>query len=239
VQLGLATGPASGLTDPFAASDPNLAQLCEYLTSLGSDLTINHNWPQFRKEYTFVTSSAQNVYQLPADFHEMIDQTGWNRSTRMPLAGPATPQEWQYLKSRAPSLLINVVFRLDGDTANAGPTLEINPGVSPPDSQTIAFEYMSDLWAMTTGGSTPDKRAPTVGSDVVFYDDELIIAGLKLAWRSDRGFDTMELRETFERRLEHCIGKSLGAVTISLDGALRGVDRLIDDRNLPITGFGV
>lgn len=301
VQLGLATGPISTMTDPFASIDPNMIQLCDYLTSLGDDLTIYHNWPQLRRECVISTSPGTNFYNLPADFHEMIDQSGWNRSTRMPLAGPATVQEWQYLKSRAPSLLINVVFRLAGDVSNTVQTIEVNPNASPP-TATIAFEYISTFWAMATGRGTPyavtiasgsgfvwdttgtsttialgdvitqgdtkavvtdvtslplitvdrpgllagaatgsapaNKAAPDVGTDLVLYDTELVLAGLKLAWRADRGFDTVALQEVWERRLEHCIGKSVGAVTISMDGALRGVDRLIDDRNLPITGFG-
>jgi len=232
VQLGLLGVAASAAPDPWASTDPNIVMMTELLDSLGDRLQSAHDWPQLRQTCTIVTVLNQNTYPLPADFHEMIDQSGWNRFTRMPLAGPASVQEWQYLYSRAPSLLINVVFRLEGGT------IDMNPNSTPPSGHTIAFEYISSNWVASQGQSVPDKAGPTAMTDTVWFDGEMMIAGLKLDWLLAKGFDAEMAQRRFDEKLAHCIEKSTGAVTISLDGALRGVDRLIDDRNLPITGFG-
>ena len=217
--------------DPFSSTDPNMALLCDLVTSAEDRLQSAHDWPQLRREYTFTTSSSLNTYPLPSDFHEMIDQTGWNRSNRIPLAGPASPQEWQYLKSRAPSLLINVVFR------QSGGVMDINPGATPPAGAVVAYEYISCNWVQSQGQSAPDKSAPTIGTDVLWFDSELMIAALKLEWLVVRGFDTQKAEERYQEKLDHCIEKSIGAVTLSMDGAPRGTDRLIDGENMPITGY--
>ena len=232
VQLGLLGVAASSAPDPWSSTDANIVMMTELLASLGDRIQSMHDWPQNRKMYSFVTVLNQNTYPLPSDFHEMIDQSGWNRSTRMPLAGPASVQEWEYLYSRAPSLLINVVFRLEGGI------IDLNPNSTPPSGHTVAFEYISDFWVMSSGQSSPDKAAPTAATDLIYFDGEMMIAGLKLDWLLAKGFDAEMAQRRFDEKLAHCIEKSTGAVTISLDGALRGVDRLIDDRNMPITGFG-
>ncbi|WP_242394851.1 phage adaptor protein [Anaeromyxobacter oryzisoli] len=233
IQLGLLGVSVAQANDPFASQDPNFVQLCELLTSVGDDLNGKHNWPQLRQECVIVTVAGQNVYPLPADFHEMIDQSGWNRSARLPLIGPLRSQEWQYLKARALGMYISVVFR------QAGGNLEINPGMAVPAGTTIAFEYESSRWVQSAGAAAPDKAAPTIGTDVVCYDSELAIAALKLAWLEAKGFDTAAAAERYEAKLEHAIGKSTGAPTLSLVGTGRtAVDRFIDNANLPLTGFG-
>ena len=230
IQLGLIKTTLANAPDPYASTDQNILLLTDLLASVGDRLQSEGDWPQLRKEYVFTTNSSQNIYPLPSDFHEMVDQSGWNRSSRMPLAGPATSQEWQYLKSRAPGLLINVVFRLEGGV------LDINPGASPPIA-TVAFEYISSNWAASYGQTAPNKSYPSVATDLIWFDSELVMAGLKLYWLLEKNEDAEAANDRFDRALGHAIEKSTGAVTISLDGALRGVDRLIDDRNLPITGF--
>lgn len=233
VELGL--GPNA---DPYASQDPNFVRLLRYMKGLCGDMNIEHNWPALRKECTFTTQANQNVYALPSDFHEFIDQSGWNRSARLPLIGPLSSQEWQYLKARSLGMFITVVFRLD----NAG-TIEINPGVTQAAGTLVAFEYISSSTtasaAAVASNILPDKAVPTISSDTPMYDPDLMVAGLKLAWLTDQGRDTMVAQAKFDQRLEHCIGKSTGGRTLSLTGSgTNAVDRFIDNANLPLTGFG-
>jgi hypothetical protein len=232
-QLGLLGVAPASAPDPFASSDPNFVQLCELLSTGGDDLNMEHDWPQLRKEFTATTVQGQSTYPLPSDFHEMIDQSGWNRSSRLPLIGPLSPQEWQYLKARSLGMYITVVFRLDSESV-----LEINPSVPVPAGTLIAFEYISAYWVQSSGAPNPDKAYPSAATDSILYDPDLVISKLKLMWLTEKGFDTQKAQESYDAKLEHCIGKSTGAPTLNLVGPATAVDRFIDNANLPLTGFG-
>lgn len=232
IQVGIVSGTLSTLPDPFAqaTTDGNFARLIELLNTLGDDLNNEHDWSQFTRECTIVTVGGALSYALPADFHEMKDQTGWNRSMRLPMVGPVSPQEAQFLKARMGNMILNIAFRLEG-------SLMVFP-LAPPDAQTIVFEYVSNFWVQTATSSTgPDAARVNNASDVVLYDPDLCVAGLRLAFNEVGGFDTAKDQERFDAKLEHCIGKNMGAPTLRLAGARGPVGGLISVGNLPPTGW--
>jgi len=106
VEVGLAA-----VADPFADSDSNVIQMCTLLKSKGREILRQRFWTQMRGEHTFTTVAGTPTYALPSDFHSMVDQSGWNRTNRLPLGGPLSPQEWQYLKSRLANVVFTVLFR--------------------------------------------------------------------------------------------------------------------------------
>ena len=150
VQCGLAAR-----VDPLDAVDPAFVQLVEFLNTLGDELNNRHDWSQAVKENTIVTAGSATSYDLPADFHEFTDQSGWNRSTRLPLIGPLSGQETQFLKARLSGVLINVAFRMKGN--------QIIFPIAPADGQTIVFEYMSDQWVAVPPATTPSAAEVTAG----------------------------------------------------------------------------
>ena len=82
-QVGLAP-----LSDPFGSSEPNFIQLCEFLTTAGEDLLRRYNWGHLVKEGTWVSTAAQIIQALPADFHALLGDTLWDRSGTQPGDGP-------------------------------------------------------------------------------------------------------------------------------------------------------
>ncbi|HAM41753.1 MAG TPA: hypothetical protein DCP69_10585 [Candidatus Omnitrophica bacterium] len=102
------------VVDPFQSSDTNFQQLVGLLTSCGEDLVKTSAWPHLVREYIFDTVSGTMEYALPADFMEMLDQSGWNRTSQEPLGNPLSPQTWQYLKASPVTGTLNVLFRLGG-----------------------------------------------------------------------------------------------------------------------------
>lgn len=233
VQLGLATGVASALPDPFASTDGNVAQIIELLTTLGDDLNSVHDWPQLRRECDITLQAGFNTYALPSDFHKLVDQSGWNSSTRLPLMGPLSAQEAKYLKVRISGTLINVAFRLDGGV------IEFNPGGTVPDQNQVMFDYISTNWVQSaTSTNGPDLSAPAHATDTLLYDPELLISGVKLKWLSEHGFDTEAAQRHWDTKLEHAIGKSVGGKMLHLGGAGINPDHLLDTSNIPITGYG-
>ena len=122
---------------------------------------------------------AQNKYDMPADWNRQIPQTEWNRTQRWELLGPKTSQEWQTYKSGIVSAGPRQRFRILQNQ------LCINP--SPPDGQTLSFEYISNGWVEGADG-TP-KTEITQNTDTFIFSDSLMITGLKAQWLVSKGLD--------------------------------------------------
>lgn len=231
VEVGL-----SDCSDPFASIDPNIKQLCWLLKSLGRRIVTIRFWTHLRAEHTFTTVALQSTYPLPTDFRRMVDQTWWNRTNRLPVGGPLSAQEWQYLKARLVGVVFNVLFRpMDR-------LISLYPDTTTPGGQVIAFEYESSYWVSRTG--TPDTAsldAPTLSSDLVWFDKLLLIAGLKLDFLKAKGFDTTSAQQDYNLALEAAKGVDSISPIISITrgAGMRGVvDPLIGTQSVPITGFG-
>ena len=231
VEVGL-----SSSTDPFADSDSNVQQMCTFLKTLGREITHQHNWTILRKEYTFVTVQGTSSYAMPSDFHEMYDQTGWNRTNRLPLGGPLSAQEWQYLKSRLAGVVFTVLFRpMDG-------MMYLYPDTNTPGGYTIAYEYKSDgCWKVAVGGGNYVYRDyPSDSSDICLFDTLMMSRGLKLAWLKAHAFDTTSAQQDFEQALMFTKGQDsfVPVLNLTRPTALRGVDVMLGQQSVPITGFG-
>ena len=82
VEVGL-----TAVTDPVADADPAFKQLTGLLTAAGQELVELHQWQVLRQEYEFTTVAATDtgIYDLPADFSYMIDQSGWDQTNNVPI----------------------------------------------------------------------------------------------------------------------------------------------------------
>lgn len=157
VEVGLAA-----VSDPYAETDQNFVQLRGLFKSLGQDIWRLKQWTQLQQVYTFSSVQGQGRYSLPLDFGLMIDQSGWNRSNSLPMGGPLSPQEWEYLKGRLVGVVFTVLFR------PMNQQLWLFPDIDTPGGYAIAFEYISRFWvvpAATHSHSGPwsDGIAVTLG----------------------------------------------------------------------------
>ena len=155
VEVGLSAVP-----DPYSSTDPNIVQMRYLLDSLGRELVHTRKWSLLRKERVFTTIAGQAYYPLPVDFHEMLNQTWWNRTNRLPVGGPLSPQEWQYLKARLVGVVFNVLFR------PANGYIELYPDTNTPGGYEIAFEYQSEWWVKNTIGAWAASTAYAKGTVV-------------------------------------------------------------------------
>ena len=233
LEVGLG-GSVSTVPDPFASTDPNVLQLIALLKSSGRELTRERNWNYLRKEHSFTTVLGQSVYSLPNDYHNMIDQTWWNRTNRLPLGGPLSAQEWQYLKARLVGVVFTVLFR-PMDRA-----ITIYPDTNTPAGYDIAFEYNSAFWVSRTGApDTTIADEPTLSSDLVWFDPLLMIRGLKLAFLKAKGFDTTSAQQDWNMSLDYVKGNDAPSPVLSLNRSQMGFrEPLIGSQSVPITGFG-
>ena len=230
VEVGL-----DSVTDPFTSTDPNIKQMCWLLKSLGKELVHARSWNHLRKEFTFTTVAGQANYPLPPDYHNMIDQTWWNRTNRLPVGGPLSAQEWQYLKGRLTGVVFNVLFR------PMQRQVVLYPDTNTPGGFVIAFEYNSAYWVSRTASpDTLSVEAPTLSTDLCWFDPLLLVRGLKLAFLKAKGFDTTAVQQDYNQTLELVKGHDApGPILSATRRGVRGMfDPLLGDQSIPITNYG-
>jgi len=333
LELGLAQSSSELGDDVYALSNSNFAQLTALLKRAGRELLDVAQWTQLRQEWSvqFVRDASDylrgrfGAFLLPNDFYEMINQSGWNRSTRLPVGGPLSEQEWQFLSSRAASIVFTVLFQPRNGM------LQLYPPYSVPDGQVISFVYKSKNWIQRqsdyeavpdwqastnykvgdmvkgNGGSPPfgfpifrcvkagisgtvgpdptgiatgemptisgplidgttgpkvqwnymgistsdnwvntssamlsygTQNAPTAGSDLVMFNEELIVAKLRLLWLQAKGFDSSDAERAYNDAVATSVGNDQPAPVINLTRGGMVVDKLLGPDNYPITGYG-
>jgi hypothetical protein len=163
---------------------------------------------------------AQNKFDLPPDWNRQIPQTEWNRTQRWELLGPKSAQEWQTFKSGIVSAGPRQRFRILQNQ------LCLNP--SPPDNQTLSFEYISDGWVEGVDGVA--KTEVTQDTDTFIFSDSLLITGLKAQWLVAKGLDASFSLGEFRYLLEQEKSTNKSAPVLST-GAFAG-SLLLTDQNM-------
>lgn len=224
------------IDDPYESTDQNIVQLRTLLKSVGRGLARDYHWTQLEKTKTFNTANGIPTYTLPADFVAIIDQTGWNRTTKLELGGPLSPQQWQEAQARGTSGDFRLQFRTTSNLVYLYPT--------PTTVQAIAYEYRSNYWMFAydsdqgSYGSVPDIDGPSGDwHEKIAFDPLLIVRGLKLAFLRQKGFDSTAAEQDYQETLDACLGADGAAPVLSLNGRGCG-PRPVDGCNLPFTGWG-
>lgn len=221
---------SSDVADPYASSDINLVQLVRHLKSLGQDLVRDYQWTHLQRQHTFNTVAGVDTYQLPTDFQRFIDQTGWNRTQRMPLIGPVSPQGWQQLQVMTSAGVVDIMYRIVGDQLKLFP--------APQADDTISYEFISDLWVSHVGDTEPLTNAPVSGAEQLWFDRRLLVCGVKLRWLRAKGFDTTAAQDDYDRALSRAQGGDGVAPVLNLNRQPFTANRALDLANVPETGFG-
>jgi hypothetical protein len=226
IEVGLL--PAS---DPVASGDDLFVQLTGLLNSAGQEFVEMNDWQALTNAYEVTTvEDDTGVYDLPDDFSYMIDQTGWDRTNRVPIGGPLSPQDWSYLDGRdLVSSTIYASFRLVDNKFDLFPQ-------PPPIGLEVRFEYISRDWVRENTSTGAPKDTVTIGSDVVLYEPTLIIKFLKVKFLDAKGFDSTAARLEFDTLFSSRVGKDVGASILSASGGGRGL-HLIDGSNAPDSGY--
>jgi len=163
---------------------------------------------------------AQNKFDLPSDWQRQVPQTEWNRTQRWELLGPKSAQEWQTFKSGIVSAGPRQRFRILQNQ------LCLNP--SPPDNQTLSFEYISNGWVEGVDGV--GKVEVTADTDTFIFSDSLLITGLKAQWLVAKGLDASFSLGEFRYLLEQEKSTNKSAPVLST-GAFAG-SVLLTDQNM-------
>jgi hypothetical protein len=134
--------------------------------------------------------------------------------------GPQSSQDWQSFKSGIVMAGPRLRFRIQGRT------ITINP--PPANGVTLAFEYISNGWV--TDGSVR-KTKFTADTDTCYFDDSLMISGLKLRWLQTKGFDYTYAMAEYKEIMSNCQAQDKSAPRLSLAPARGSV--LLTNQNIP------
>lgn len=226
-----------GIPRPSAvagATNADALQLLALINRTGKDLASREGaaggWPELRGEYTFTTADGTASYAFPSDIEYFANTTGWDRDQKWPLHGPVSPQVWQVLKSGTiGSIGPRTRFRLMAGLIFLDPT--------PSSANDLVFEYYKNTWCTDSTGVTYRTLFANDG-DLPLISDDLFILGLKWRYLKAKNLDYDEEYNEYEDKISQGLGRSTMAPVLGLDGSTSYGTRLIDDENIPDTGFG-
>lgn len=226
VEIGLNVTPA---TNPFQSSDAQVLRLVALLRSAGTELLKSYEWQSKLVIYQLTTQPGDTgTYNLPSDYEDFIDQTGWQQSYFWPLRGPYSAQMWQRVVNY-PTTGIYVAFRIQNNQLWLWPQ-------PPPVNIGITFMYKSRGWVFDPVGNIL-KDSVTLSTDIVRFDWLLVVKKLKLAYYRAIGHDTTAAEKEYNRVWDIVTDQEQSAAP---ELALAKDSRFpfITGFNSPDTGFG-
>lgn len=221
------------VTDPYSSADASFIQMTHLLNTAGDELAVLYDWQNLRRVHNITTTAVDTGtdYALPTDFMRIVNNTAWNRTSDLPMYGPLSAQEWQALKGRDVSDIINLGWRItDGQ-------FQIYPNTPVGIIADIFFEYASNCWAVASDGTTYKNEA-TVTSDQILFDRVLISRYLKLKYLSARGLDATGAQDDFNQMFDMLTGQDKGAGTLSAGVGTSTYPFINAYRNIGNSGFG-
>lgn len=189
-QFCLRTGlpsPASAIASP----DDKIRQIVGLLNEVIEELVDRWTWQALTREATFTTVAGEDQGLIatfaPDGFHSIINETIWNRTTRLPVFGPLNSVEWQAQIANPATGPWNQYRIRTGH-------LIFNPvGTA---GQSCFFEYRSNFGIVGAGSILSDRFL--ADADTTLFDDKLILAGLRWKWKSEKGLEYGEDMARFE-----------------------------------------
>lgn len=237
------------VNDPYGSSQQEFKQMTYLLNIAGEELCQLYHWEFLMREAFIRTDdppidSVPGNYPLPDDFLYMINQTGWERNENVPLFGPLSPQDWQYLLGRdLVSGTIDASFRIQQGRITLFPQ-------PPPENLDIRYEYICRNWVIDSSyredPDLPDdvytpprvQDRVKVGSDTPLFDRTLISRMLKAKFLEAKGLDSSKAQADLNQTFQLLTSHDKGAPILSAGGCRRSFPYLDGFNNTPDTGYG-
>lgn len=225
-----------GLPRPTAvvtSSDRMVQRMLTLCNIEGTDLSREADWTVLQRLYTFTTANGTAEYSLPSDYDRMLRDTEWNRSAYRPIIGPLNPQRWQQIKSGIIGAgLVGNRYRIYRSDSSNTRTFRVDP--TPGTTDTYAFEYISNGWCTSSGGTL--QSAWAADTDILLLDPRLISLGTVVRMRRSLGLDYASEADEYQQVLARAKGQDRPSPTLNMAG--RPLQQLIGFANLPETNYG-
>lgn len=203
--------PASAIS----STDLQVQQLVSLLNEEGQELAARYPWQRLTKEATFTTVGTQSqgdldggILPCAANLSYIVNDTIWNRTTRLPIYGPLSPRDWAYARAMnytAPTSEYRIL----------GNQLVLNPPPAAGDS--AAFEYVTRNWLQAADAGV-QRESIAADDDAPVLDWQLLMLGLMWRWRAAKGLDYSQSFETYERRVADATARDGTKPILNLNG---------------------
>jgi hypothetical protein len=175
--------------------------------AVGRDLMRAHHWTALQTLGTITTADGTSSYALATDYDRMLPDTAWDRTNDWMMVGPDTPQINRYLnESGVAQTSTRRRFRIAGTNLTIWPT--------PTSVATLVYEYVSNKWARSSGGTAQTEFA--ADTDTTVFDPDLFKSELKWRIQAARGMFADGLRADAREIREARIGSDLGGSKINM-----------------------
>lgn len=194
--------PGAVVTSP----DLQVQQLLALANEEGQSLAEATNWQALRKEATFTTVAAQQqgtLATIAPGSKFIVNDTIWNRSLRMPVFGPLSPQIWQQNAAMFYQGPWNQ-YRIFDDAINFIPT--------PPAGQQCAFEYVTKYWTVS-GADTFQSD-----TDAPLLDEQVMILGTIWRFKQAKGLDFTSDLTKYQRQVANLQAREVTKPVLDLGG---------------------
>jgi hypothetical protein len=215
-KVGLRIG-LNASAQPIGSGDLKLEQLVELFNEEVYELGTQFQWQALTKEVTFstVADEDQGVFYgdggllLPATmFHYVISDTMYDRTSRVPIPGPLSSEDWQTRKALGYTTGPYPQYRVRDNRLILLP--------QPAAGHTVAFEYANKKFVIDDAGDydfefTDNDQRPVLDCDV-------IMAGVRWRWKAAKGFPYAEEKRTWERAALNAGGRQVGNMKLNAGG---------------------
>lgn len=194
-----------GLSVPLIvmqSQDDQLVQIVSLANEVCEDLVRRHSWTDLQYEATFTSVAGADQGLLsdlaPNAFLKILNETIFDRTRRLPVFGPRSPQQWQVLKA-LPMSGPFYQYRIQQGQ------LKIIPDM--PAGHTMAFEYASEGVVQDNSTATPTVKAFFTRDDDTFaLNKSLLLLGLRWRWKEEKGLPYMESFRLYESAVAEAAG---------------------------------
>ena len=200
-------------TSVISNTDPIARQLLALAQREGKQLMRVSDWAILKKEHTFSTSNGTAAYALPSDFDRLVLETSYNRSDNDILTGPISSAEYQLVNHGMATTGTTEKFRLKA--ASNALKFELDP--TPSSTQTIGFEYVSNQFCQSSGGS--GQAAWAADTDTGILDETTMEMGITWRFKAAHGLDFAEDFRQYQLEVRQAVARNGSSPVLQLDDA--------------------
>jgi hypothetical protein len=163
-------------------TNPEAQTILRIVNKVSKQLMKVYPWNILRKEHTFTAGGTETLVaaaSMPSDFDRFVPETFWDRGANKLLSGPISAAEWAGRKAQS----------YGGDETKfiyRGGDILAQPTVA--SGQSMAFEYISNQYAESSGGT--GQASFQADADVGVLDEELIALAATFDWLASEGLDS-------------------------------------------------
>ena len=210
------TANSVGITAPTVvttSTDTNIINLLALAQTSGKAMAKDYDWQELTSYSGTIAATGTVLIGgittiFGGAFDRIVNQTLWDTTTRLPVDGPLTIQQWQQFKAS------NVVgppyqFVIYGGNLYIGPTALASGDV-------LTCYYISKYWCQSS--AAVGQTAWAADDDTAVIPEELLKLDLIWRWKQKNGLAYAEDMETAQAEFEKYTAQNTPARVLFIGG---------------------